>query len=195
MVTLCSLGLDLPRGVVYGCCSLLAPVGYGRCRDPDGQPLGLSLLPGYTNRFERSSEGAVVYAGEGDRTPEQVKNNELCRRDSVYRTHSSRTYQVDALRDRSRNFLAMHVILGGGILGISSAILGLLINFTQVFDPLSDWIIFSSIQVRHRSGRRAGLCAVEGLGKGGHHNLSQYFADTSARAREPEVRTLLPSLE
>ncbi len=51
------------------------------------------------------------------------------------------------LRERSRHFLAMHLILGGGILGISVAILGLLINFTDVFDPLSDWVIFDQQQV------------------------------------------------
>ena len=51
------------------------------------------------------------------------------------------------LRERSRNYLCMHVILGGGILGISTAILGLLINFTNIFDPLSSWIIFNPIQV------------------------------------------------
>ncbi len=51
------------------------------------------------------------------------------------------------LRERSRHYLAMHVILGGGILGISVAIVGLLVNFTDVFDPLSDWVIFNHAQV------------------------------------------------
>ena len=50
ILTYTSLGLDLPRSLLYGFCSLLVPVGYGRCRDPDGQPLGLTLLPGYTKR-------------------------------------------------------------------------------------------------------------------------------------------------
>jgi len=116
MVTLCSLGLDFPRGVLYGALGFLAPVGYGRCRDPDGMPLGISLLPGH---HKADADG-------GDRSPEQV----------------------DALRERSRHYLAMHLILGGGVLGISCAILGLLINFTTVFEPLSEWIIFNHQQVR-----------------------------------------------
>ena len=33
-------------------------------------------------------------------------------------------FQVDMLRDRSRNYLIMHLILGGAIFGISLAILG-----------------------------------------------------------------------
>ena len=71
IVTLCSLGLDLPRGVLYGFCSLLAPVGYGRCRDPDGQPLGISLMPGYSNRFV----DVANCGNEGDRSPEQVSDS------------------------------------------------------------------------------------------------------------------------
>ncbi len=73
VVTLCSLGLDLPRGVVYGACSLLAPVGYGRCRDPDEQPLGISLLPGYSERYGGGGGGQCSVPGEGDRSPEQVR--------------------------------------------------------------------------------------------------------------------------
>ena len=46
IITLNSLGLDLARSLVYGICSLLAPIGYSRCRDLDNQPYGLSLLPG-----------------------------------------------------------------------------------------------------------------------------------------------------
>ncbi len=79
---MCSLGLDLPRGVVYGACSLLAPVGYGRCRDPDGQPLGISLLPGYSERggsaAGSASAGQCVLPGEGDRSPEQVRGVQIC---------------------------------------------------------------------------------------------------------------------
>ena len=51
VVTLNSLGLDLARSIVYGFLSLLAPVGYSRCRDPDNQPYGLSLLPGKQMSF------------------------------------------------------------------------------------------------------------------------------------------------
>ena len=34
------LGLDLPRSLVYGVCSLTAPVGFNRCKAPKLQPLG-----------------------------------------------------------------------------------------------------------------------------------------------------------
>jgi hypothetical protein len=44
------------------------------------------------------------------------------------------------LRERSKNFLAMHVILGGGLLGITLAIVGLLLNFTNIFEPLEDFV-------------------------------------------------------
>ena len=40
------------------------------------------------------------------------------------------------LRERSKNFLALHVILGGAVLGISLAIVGLILNFTNIFQPL-----------------------------------------------------------
>jgi hypothetical protein len=44
------------------------------------------------------------------------------------------------LRERSKNFLAMHVILGGAVLGISLAIVGLLLNFTNLFQPLENFV-------------------------------------------------------
>ena len=121
IVTLNSLGLDLARSIVYGFCGLLAPIGYSRCRDPDNQPYGLTLLPGYMSRCE----GSNTCPGEGDRNPEQV----------------------EMLRERSKNYLAMHIILGGGILGISVAIIFMLINFTMTFDPLSSWIILNPYQM------------------------------------------------
>ena len=41
-----NLGLDTPRSFVYGgICSLLSPSGYGRSREPEAQPFGLSLMP------------------------------------------------------------------------------------------------------------------------------------------------------
>ncbi len=52
------------------------------------------------------------------------------------------------LRERSKNFLALHVILGGGILGITLAIVGLLLNFTNIFLTFEDYIgLFTIIQV------------------------------------------------
>ena len=72
MVTLNSLGLDLARSVVYGVCALLAPVGYNRCRDPDNQPFGLSLLPGYAQGRCVADTGEICLPGEGDRSLDQV---------------------------------------------------------------------------------------------------------------------------
>jgi len=42
------------------------------------------------------------------------------------------------LRERSKNYLAMHIIVGGGILGITLAILGLLVKYSLLpfFFPL-----------------------------------------------------------
>ena len=40
------MGLDTPRSFVYGgICSLLSPSGYGRSREPESQPFGISLMP------------------------------------------------------------------------------------------------------------------------------------------------------
>ena len=68
------LGLDLPRSLVYGLCSLTAPVGFNRCKAPKLQPLGYV-----------SDE--VTYS---ERSPEQA----------------------DILRERSKRFLALHLIFG-----------------------------------------------------------------------------------
>jgi hypothetical protein len=75
------LGLDLPRSLVYGICSLTAPVGFNRCKAPKLQPLGYV-----------SDE--VTYT---ERSPEQA----------------------DILRERSKRFLALHLIFGIFVLGIS----------------------------------------------------------------------------
>merc|ERR1712080_532308 len=48
--------------------------------------------------------------------------------------------QVDMLRDRSRNYLIMH-LLGGAVFGISLAILGMFLNFTTAFEPLTPRVI------------------------------------------------------
>jgi len=94
------LGLDLPRSLVYGVCSLTAPVGFNRCKAPKLQPLGYV-----------SDE--VSY---GERSPEQT----------------------DILRERSKRFLALHLIFGIFVLGISLVFLWLLLNFSQLYTPLSD---------------------------------------------------------
>ncbi|XP_040569183.1 uncharacterized protein [Lepeophtheirus salmonis] len=116
IVTLSSLGLDFGRSVLYGMGSIFVPIGYGRARDPLNQPLGLSLLPGQENFSicDNTIRG-------GDRSPEQV----------------------EMLRERSRQYLAMHLILGGAILGMSIGIIAMLINFTELFVPLESYIIFN----------------------------------------------------
>lgn len=130
MLTFRNLGLDILRSLVYGgLCSFLAPNGYTRCRDPESQPFGLSLTPYrfYPEERGRRHWGAGLRqdggggglagcdaADGGDRTPEQV----------------------EMLRSRSKNYLVVHVILGGAILGICLAILGMFLNFTTLLEPL-----------------------------------------------------------
>ena len=75
------LGLDLPRSLVYGVCSITAPVGFNRCKAPKLQPLGYVF-------------DEVSYS---ERTPEQAS----------------------ILRERSKRFLALHLIFGIFVLGIS----------------------------------------------------------------------------
>jgi len=94
------LGLDLPRSLVYGICSLTAPVGFNRCKAPKLQPLGyVSDEVSYT-----------------ERSPEQS----------------------DLLRERSKRFLALHLIFGLFVLGISLVFLWLLLNFSQLYSPLAE---------------------------------------------------------
>merc|ERR1719464_1200159 len=51
------LGLDLPRSLVYGICSLTAPVGFNRCKAPKLQPLGyVSDEVSYTERSPEQSD-------------------------------------------------------------------------------------------------------------------------------------------
>jgi len=97
------LGLDLPRSLVYGICSLTAPVGFNRCKAPKLQPLGYVF-------------DEVTYT---ERTPEQAS----------------------ILRERSKRFLALHLIFGIFVLGISLVFLWLLLNFSQLFTPLTETTI------------------------------------------------------
>ena len=168
-MTLNSLGLDLARSVVYGVCAILAPVGYNRCRDPDNQPFGLSLLPGYAQGRCVADTGEICLPGEGDRTPDQVealrerygerKEDSGCFFCSFTSFIFTLLVAPTLIQDipfiptvclfcfRSKNYLAMHVILGGGILGISVAIVFLLLNFTQMFVPLHEWTVFTLQQL------------------------------------------------
>jgi len=97
------LGLDLPRSLVYGVCSITAPVGFNRCKAPKLQPLGYVF-------------DEVSYS---ERTPEQAS----------------------ILRERSKRFLALHLIFGIFVLGISLVFLWLLLNFSQLYTPLADTTI------------------------------------------------------
>jgi len=101
------LGLDLPRSLVYGVCSLTAPVGFNRCKAPKLQPLGYV-----------SDE--VTYT---ERSPEQV----------------------DILRERSKRFLPLHLIFGIFVLGISLVLVYVMLNFSQLYTPLTDTTILPRI--------------------------------------------------
>ena len=105
------LGLDLPRSLVYGICSLTAPVGFNRCKAPKLQPLGYV-----------SDE--VSYS---ERSPEQA----------------------DILRERSKRFLALHLIFGIFVLGISLVFLWLLLNFSQIYTPLADTTVLPRVFINN----------------------------------------------
>ena len=105
------LGLDLPRSLVYGICSLTAPVGFNRCKAPKLQPLGYV-----------SDE--VSYS---ERSPEQS----------------------DILRERSKRFLALHLIFGLFVLGISLVFLWLLMNFSQLYTPLVETTVLPSVFINN----------------------------------------------
>lgn len=90
------LGLDLPRSIVYGVCSITLPAGYNRCKAPKLQPLGYSC-------------DEVRYQTE--RSPEQL----------------------DILKERSKRFLALHLIFGALVFGISLALLWVMLNFSQLY--------------------------------------------------------------
>merc|ERR1712045_697110 len=105
------LGLNLPRSLVYGLCSLTAPVGFNRCKAPKLQPLGYV-----------SDE--VSYS---ERSPEQS----------------------DLLRERSKRFLALHLIFGIFVLGTSLVFLWLLLNFSQLYTPLADTTVLPRIFINN----------------------------------------------
>lgn len=105
------LGLDLPRSLVYGVCSLTAPVGFNRCKAPKLQPLGYV-----------SDE--VTYS---ERSPEQS----------------------DILRERSKRFLALHLIFGIFVLGIALVFLWLLLNYSQLYTPLSETTVLPRIFINN----------------------------------------------
>lgn len=164
-----NLGLDTPRSFVYGgICSILAPSGYGRSREPESQPFGISLMPHLISGGNSHSRNATAtfngrYAGhhevislvDDESTSESEcccflrticcmssTNDECCSEEETIVERGDRTpEQVDMLRDRSRNYLIMHLILGGAIFGISLAILGMFLNFTTAFEPLNPHVI------------------------------------------------------
>merc|ERR1712186_178964 len=55
--------------------------------------------------------------------------------------------QADILRERSKRFLALHLIFGIFVLGISLVFLWLLLNFSQVYTPLSDTTILPRLVI------------------------------------------------
>jgi len=150
-----NLGLDTPRSFVYGgICSLLAPSGYGRSREPESQPFGISLMPDLISGGNSHGRNATTtfngrYAGHHevislveDENGDESECCWPCPDDDNFVERGDRTpEQVDMLRDRSRNYLIMHLILGGAIFGISLAILGMFLNFTTAFEPLNPHII------------------------------------------------------
>ena len=49
--------------------------------------------------------------------------------------------QVDILRERSKRFLALHLIFGIFVLGISLVLVYVMLNFSQLYTPLTDTTI------------------------------------------------------
>lgn len=146
-----SLGLDMARSFVYGfICGLLGPSGYSRCRDPSSQPFGLTLMSRMSSqrlrsRHEPSSNVALSYQGQVI----SYETDNVGQEDDYYDDEGGdRTpEQIEVLRERSKNYLGLHVIVGGAILGISMAILGLLIGFTNLFKPIEDYTFLTEIQL------------------------------------------------
>merc|ERR1712083_832786 len=116
------LGLDLPRSIVYGVCSITAPVGFNRCKAPKLQPLGYVF-------------DEVSYS---ERTPEQA----------------------NILRERSKRFLALHLIFGIFVLGISLVFLWLLLNFSQLFTPLAETTVLPRLFINNYLLPGIGACCV-----------------------------------
>ncbi len=135
-VALNSLGLDMARSFVYGfICGLLGPAGYSRCRDPATQPFGLTLM---TRMSSKQPKPSVALTYQGQTVYDYDTDNEDC-----YEGGDRTPDQIEVLRERSKNYLGLHVIVGGAILGISMAILGLLIGFTHIFEPLESFTFLS----------------------------------------------------
>ena len=140
-----SLGLDMARSFVYGfICSLLGPSGYSRCREPESQPFGLSLMSRMTSRSSAPNTVTVTFTSGPYQGHHEVIS---LQGQDEYQGGDRTPEQVDMLRERSKNYLGLHVIVGGAILGISMAVLGLLIGFTILFDPLSDYTFLTYEQL------------------------------------------------
>ena len=115
---------------------MLAPSGYSRCREPEEQPFGMSLV-----------SRRCKYSGYEDDENSETKTT-CCKKADEDDYSGDRTPdQVNALRDRTRFYLAMHVIFGGGILGICLAVVGFLLNFTNFYRHLSLYIAFTLSQI------------------------------------------------
>ena len=148
MIGLNSLGLDMARSFVYGfICSLLAPAGYSRCRDPSAQPFGLTLMSRMTSSHRKRSENTVTVTFSTGPYQGHHEVISLDGNNEDYEGGDRTPDQIEMLRDRSKNYLGLHVIVGGAVLGISMAILGMLIGFTNIFQPLEDFTFLTYEQL------------------------------------------------
>lgn len=149
-IALNSLGLDMARSFVYGfICSLLAPAGYSRCRDPAAQPFGLTLSWSHFKRKTTTQvqQPVALLTYEGHPHNHEVITYETDADDDCYEGGDRTPEQIEMLRERSKNYLGLHVIVGGALLGISMAILGLLIGFGDFFEPLADYTFLTYDQL------------------------------------------------
>ena len=140
----------MARSFVYGfICSLLAPAGYSRCRDPAAQPFGLTLSWSHFKRKTTTQvqQPVALLTYEGHPHNHEVITYETDADDDCYEGGDRTPEQIEMLRDRSKNYLGLHVIVGGALLGISMAILGLLIGFGDFFEPLADYTFLTYDQL------------------------------------------------
>jgi len=151
-VALNSLGLDMARSFIYGfICSLMAPAGYSRCRDPASQPFGLTLSWSdfrrkAANRTQQQQQPVALLTYEGQ-SHHEVIAYDTDATDDYYEGGDRTPEQIEMLRERSKNYLGLHVIVGGALLGISMAVLGLLIGFGDFFEPLENYTFLTYNQL------------------------------------------------
>ena len=138
----------MARSFVYGfICSILAPAGYSRCRDPASQPFGLTLSwPNFKRKTVTQQQPVALLNYEGHPQMEVITYDTDVDED-FYEGGDRTPEQIETLRERSKNYLGLHVIVGGALLGISMAVLGLLIGFGDFFEPLADYTFLTYSQL------------------------------------------------